>query len=84
LWFDWDHAQMLRALNKLFCDIDSSCNLVKGLANLGMIPVEPQSGSNDVLEQISEYFGADDSRTQDGEIASDSVDHFADLSPSGK
>lgn len=77
-------GQVRQALDEITTRIDVAEKLVQGSEHLGMIPVEPQSGSNDVLEQISEYFGADDSRTQDGEIASDSVDHFADLPPSGK
>jgi hypothetical protein len=77
-------GQVRHALDEITTRIDVAEKLVRGSEHLGMIPVEPQSGSTDVLEQISQHFGAQNSHTDGEDLSADSLEHFAENYPSGK
>lgn len=74
-------GQVRQALDEIATRIDVAEKLAQGVEHLGSIPVEPALNTDDVLEQISEYFEASKD-SQD--VSKESAEQLADLAPKGR
>lgn len=74
-------GQVRQALDEIATRIDVAEKLAQGVEHLGSIPVEPALNTDDVLEQISEYFEASKD-SQD--VSMESAEQLADLAPKGR